>query len=192
MFPDIRDSDTRIRRARRYVPLLPRRTSDTGHRVGGRRRAGRFELSDGDRDTFCGPASAPVGHSWMHATTAPALPSSRAERSRNFTAMDLQSRTAFPADLSLPRDNTGIKPKAFLVFAVACALAGTFVLAPREFVTLWMALDHSSLAYERQKAGQLTELPQGVTVENMRFMAEHEAELQAFQAERAALIGRKK
>ena len=26
--------------------------------------------------------------------------------------MDLQSRTAFPVDLSLPRDNTGIWPKA--------------------------------------------------------------------------------
>ena len=60
MFPDIRDSDTRRHRARRYVPLLPTRTSDTGQRVSGRRRAGRFELRDGDRDTFCDPASAPA------------------------------------------------------------------------------------------------------------------------------------
>lgn len=112
MFPDIRDSDTRRHHARRDVPLLPTRTSDTGQPVHGRRRVGRFELSNGDRDTFCGPASAPVCHSWMRGTTAPALPSWRAEISRNFTAMDLQSRTAFPVDLSLPRDNTGIWPKA--------------------------------------------------------------------------------
>jgi hypothetical protein len=221
--------------------------------------------------------------------------------------MDLQSRTAFPVDLSLPRDNTGIWPKAaiggagneardrgpqsherdcllamsptrsFFVLAVACALAGTFVSAqqqatdsdlkeiaayrltsenlkkflnvmramtqvvmqdpniqeelkidaelaavakkqprteadeeymdelearkarleratlnplrrsdtlgemeaevrkdaptaqtlrregmtPREFATFWMALFHSGLAYERQKSGQLKELPKG-------------------------------
>jgi hypothetical protein len=110
MFPDIRGSDTRIHHARRGVPRLPTRTSDTGQPVNGRRRVGRSELSDGDRDTSCGPASAPVCHSWMRATTAPALPSWSAEISRNFTAMDLQSRTAFPVDLSLPRDNTEFGP----------------------------------------------------------------------------------
>ncbi len=103
MFPDIGDSDTRRHRAHRYVPRLPTRTWDRDQPVDDRCRVGRFESSNGDRDTLGDPGS--VCQSWIGATTAPALPSSE-QKYLEISTEDLQSRTVFPVDLSLPRDNS--------------------------------------------------------------------------------------
>jgi hypothetical protein len=56
-------------------------------------------------------------------------------------------------------------------------------MAPREYATFWLAFVQAAFAQGFQKAGMLKELPAGVNADNVRFVAEHEAEIQAMQKE---------
>lgn len=50
-------------------------------------------------------------------------------------------------------------------------------LKPREFAVLQLALFQAMFAHGLQKSGHLKELPKEVSPENVRFVAQHEAEL---------------
>jgi hypothetical protein len=60
-------------------------------------------------------------------------------------------------------------------------------LTPREFATLQLVLVQTMLAHGFVKAGTLKELPSEVNPENVTFIQEHEAEIQALGKELDAL-----
>jgi hypothetical protein len=66
----------------------------------------------------------------------------------------------------------------------ALAKAG---MPPREFAKFTFAMVGASLAAGMQKAGMLKELPKEVNAENVKFILEHEAELQKLQQEMKGL-----
>jgi hypothetical protein len=61
-------------------------------------------------------------------------------------------------------------------FASAVKRAG---LAPRELVTMQLSLLQTMFAYGFLKAGTIKELPKDVSAENVKFVEQHEAEIQA-------------
>ncbi len=78
--------------------------------------------------------------------------------------------------------------KAQPVFAGALAKAG---MPPREFAKFLLAMFQASFAAGLQKAGTIKELPKEVNAENVKFVLEHEAELQKLQEEMKSLGGDK-
>jgi hypothetical protein len=56
-------------------------------------------------------------------------------------------------------------------------------LAPREYAKFWLAFMQASFAYGMQKSGMLKQLPADVNPENVKFVADHEAEIQAMTKE---------
>ena len=66
------------------------------------------------------------------------------------------------------------------LLSAALAKAG---MPPREFAKFTFAMLGGSFAAGMQKAGMLKQLPKGVNAENVKFILEHEAELQKLQAE---------
>ncbi len=56
-------------------------------------------------------------------------------------------------------------------------------MSTREFVTAELALLQAGLAYGLQKAGQLKQLPDEVSKENVEFVRQHEREIEALRAE---------
>lgn len=66
----------------------------------------------------------------------------------------------------------------------ALAKAG---MPPREFAKFTFALVGAGFAAGMQKAGMLKEIPKGVNPDNVKFILEHEAELQQLQEEMKGL-----
>ena len=60
-------------------------------------------------------------------------------------------------------------------------------MTAREYAKFWLAFIQAAFAHGFQKSGMLKELPPDVNKENVKFIAEHEAELQAMQKELEAL-----
>jgi hypothetical protein len=56
-------------------------------------------------------------------------------------------------------------------------------MAPREYAKFWMAFLQAAFAHGFQKSGMLKQLPADVNPENVKFIAEHEAEITAMQKE---------
>lgn len=56
-------------------------------------------------------------------------------------------------------------------------------MSPREYATFWLAFLQASFTQGFQKSGMLKQLPAGVNADNVRFVAEHEAEIRAMQKE---------
>jgi hypothetical protein len=56
-------------------------------------------------------------------------------------------------------------------------------VAPREYATFWIVYLQAAFAHGFQKSGMLKELPKDVHPENVKFIADHEAEIQAMQKE---------
>jgi hypothetical protein len=63
-------------------------------------------------------------------------------------------------------------------------------MAPREYAKFWLAFIQAAFAHGFKKSGMLKELPPDVNPENVRFIDEHAAEIEAMQKEFQAL-GRK-
>ena len=63
-------------------------------------------------------------------------------------------------------------------------------MPPREYAKFWLAYIQAAFAHGFQKSGLVKELPKDVNTENVKFIADHESELQAIQKEFEAL-GRK-
>lgn len=66
--------------------------------------------------------------------------------------------------------------------ALAAAVRGAG-MTTREFATAELALVQAGLAYGLQKAGQLKQLPDEVSKENVEFLRQHEQEIKALRAE---------
>jgi hypothetical protein len=64
-------------------------------------------------------------------------------------------------------------------------------MTTREYATFWMAFIQAAFAHGFQKSGMLKELPVGVNPENVKFVADHEADIQAMQKEFEALARQK-
>jgi hypothetical protein len=64
-------------------------------------------------------------------------------------------------------------------------------MPPREYAKFWLAFLQAAFAHGFQKSGMLKELPADVNPENVKFIAQHEAEIEAMQKEFEA-IGRKR
>jgi hypothetical protein len=62
-------------------------------------------------------------------------------------------------------------------------------MTPREYATFWLAFMQAAFVHGFQRSGMLKELPPGVNVENVQFIADHAAEIEAMQKELEA-IGR--
>lgn len=62
------------------------------------------------------------------------------------------------------------------LLAAAVAKAG---MKPREFATAQLAFFNTMIAYAFVKSGTITELPPGVSKENVEFLRTHEAEIEA-------------
>lgn len=60
-------------------------------------------------------------------------------------------------------------------------------MTPREYATFWLAFVQAAFAHGFQKSGMLKELPAGVNADNVKFVAEHAAEIEALQKEFEAL-----
>jgi len=60
-------------------------------------------------------------------------------------------------------------------------------MEPREYATFWMAFMQAAFVHGFQKSGMLKDPPPGVNMENVRFIAEHTAEIEAMQKELEAL-----
>jgi len=56
-------------------------------------------------------------------------------------------------------------------------------MSPREYAKFWLTFLQAAFAHGFQKSGMLKALPAGVNPENVRFIAEHEAEIAAMQKE---------
>lgn len=56
-------------------------------------------------------------------------------------------------------------------------------MAPREYATFWLAFIQAAFAHGFQKAGLLKELPAGVNPDNVKFIDDHAAELEAMRKE---------
>jgi hypothetical protein len=65
-------------------------------------------------------------------------------------------------------------------------------LAPRDYAKFTMAALQAGMVAGLKKQGVLKEVPKDVSAENVKFIEEHEAELQALQKEWAALSGEEK
>jgi hypothetical protein len=64
-------------------------------------------------------------------------------------------------------------------------------MTPREYARFWMAFVQASFAQGFKKAGMLKELPPEVNPENVKFIEEHTAEIEAMQKEFEVLTRRK-
>jgi hypothetical protein len=62
-------------------------------------------------------------------------------------------------------------------------------MAPREFAKFSIVLFQASMAVGMQRAGLLKELPKEIAAENVRFVEQHEKELEALQRQLEALSG---
>jgi hypothetical protein len=62
-------------------------------------------------------------------------------------------------------------------------------MTPREYATFWLAFMQAAFVHGFQRSGMLKELPPGVSAENVQFIADHAAEIEAMQKELEA-IGR--
>lgn len=62
-------------------------------------------------------------------------------------------------------------------------------LTPRDYAKFTMAALQAGMVAGLKKQGVLKEVPKDVSAENVKFMEEHEADLQALQKEWAALSG---
>jgi hypothetical protein len=56
-------------------------------------------------------------------------------------------------------------------------------MAPREYAKFWMTFLQAAFAHGFQKSGMLKQLPADINPENVKFIADHEAEIQAMQKE---------
>ena len=56
-------------------------------------------------------------------------------------------------------------------------------MSPREYSIFWMAFLQAALAHGFQKAGMMQQLPPDVSPDNVKFVAEHQAEIEAMQKE---------
>jgi hypothetical protein len=65
-------------------------------------------------------------------------------------------------------------------------------LTPRDYAKFTMAALQAGMVAGLKKQGVLKEVPKDVSAENVKFIEEHEAELQALQKEWAALGGEEK
>lgn len=64
-------------------------------------------------------------------------------------------------------------------------------MAPREYAKFWLTFLRAAFAHGFQKAGMLKELPADVHPDNVRFIADHQAEIEAMQREFERLARRK-
>ena len=64
-------------------------------------------------------------------------------------------------------------------------------MAPRDYAKFWITFLQSAFAHAFQKSGMLKKLPADVNPENVQFIADHEAEIEAMQKEFEALGKRK-
>jgi hypothetical protein len=64
-------------------------------------------------------------------------------------------------------------------------------MSPRDYAKFWLAFIQAAFVHGFQKSGMLKELPPDVNPENVKFMEEHAAEIEAMQKEFEAL-GKKK
>jgi hypothetical protein len=62
-------------------------------------------------------------------------------------------------------------------------------MAPREYAKFTLVLFQASMAVGMQRAGLLKELPKDIAPENVRFVEQHEKELEALQRQMEALGG---
>lgn len=60
-------------------------------------------------------------------------------------------------------------------------------MTPREYATFWLAFMQAGFAHGFQKSGMLKDLPPGVNPENVKFIGEHAAEIEAMQKELEAI-----
>ena len=60
-------------------------------------------------------------------------------------------------------------------------------LTPREYAKFWLVYLQAAFAYGFQRSGMLKELPADVHPANVRFIGEHQAEIEAMQKEFEAL-----
>ena len=86
------------------------------------------------------------------------------------------------ADLGSARTLTEMAAQIDAHPARAAAVRGAG-MTTREFVTAELALLQAGLAYGLQKAGQLKQLPDEVSKENVEFVRQHEREIEALRAE---------
>ena len=86
------------------------------------------------------------------------------------------------ADLGSARTLTEMAAQIDARPARAAAVRGAG-MTTREFVTAELALLQAGLAYGLQKAGQLKQLPDEVSKENVEFVRQHEREIEALRAE---------
>ena len=56
-------------------------------------------------------------------------------------------------------------------------------MAPREYAKFWLAFIQASFAHGMQKSGMLKQLPADVNAANVKFIADHEAEITAMMKE---------
>ena len=64
-------------------------------------------------------------------------------------------------------------------------------MAPREYAKFWLAFIQASFAHGFQKSGMLKQLPADINAENVKFVADHEADIQAMTKEFEALAKQK-
>ena len=64
-------------------------------------------------------------------------------------------------------------------------------LAPREYSIFWMAFLQAALAHRFQKSGMMQQLPPDVNPANVKFVAEHQPEIEAMQKEFEGLSRRR-
>jgi len=75
-------------------------------------------------------------------------------------------------------DEMAAKIKAFTPMSNALSKEG---VAPREYAMFTLAMLQAGMAAGMQKAGVLEQLPAGVNAENVRFVLDHQAEIQKLQ-----------
>jgi hypothetical protein len=75
-------------------------------------------------------------------------------------------------------DEMAAKIKAFTPMANALSKEG---VAPRDYAIFTLAMLQAGMAAGMQKAGVLKQLPPGVNAENVKFVLDHQAEIQQLQ-----------
>jgi hypothetical protein len=60
-------------------------------------------------------------------------------------------------------------------------------IAPREYAKFWLAFIQAMFAQGFQKSGLIKELPKDINADNVKFVADHAAEIEAMQKELEAL-----
>ncbi|CAN5875580.1 hypothetical protein BH24ACI4_BH24ACI4_12430 [soil metagenome] len=83
---------------------------------------------------------------------------------------------------SLSEMEAGIRKYPAMVAAL-----GREGMTPREYATFWLAFMQAAFAHGFQKSGMLKDLPPGVNPENVKFIGEHAAEIEAMQKELEAI-----